>query len=41
MPLKLSINPKKYLFEIVITLYKVEKHKPLISFLNQSNIKEK
>jgi hypothetical protein len=28
------------LFEIVITLYKVEKNKPWISFPNQSNIEE-
>jgi len=31
---------KKYLFEIVITLYKVEKNKPWIQFPNQSNIEE-
>jgi hypothetical protein len=31
---------KKYLFEIVITLWKVEKNKPRIPFFNQPNIEK-
>jgi hypothetical protein len=31
---------KRCLFEIIITLYKVKKNKPWISFPNQSNIEK-